>query len=36
MMANSACAVDQRVQFVIAAEKHEEPFATVCRRFSER
>lgn len=27
------CAVDERMRFVIAAEKHEEPFAAVCRRF---
>src|SRR5665647_596880 len=27
------CAVDERMRFVIAAEKHEEPFAVICRRF---
>src|SRR5258706_11327473 len=27
------CAVDERIRFVIAAEKHEEAFAAVCRRF---
>src|SRR5260370_40243093 len=27
------CAVDERMRFVIAAEKHEESFAAVCRRF---
>jgi transposase InsO family protein len=27
------CAVDERMRFVIAAEKHEEPFAAICRRF---
>jgi len=27
------CAVDERMRFVIAAEKHEEPFAALCRRF---
>ena len=27
------CAVDERMRFVIAAEKQEEPFALVCRRF---
>jgi putative transposase len=27
------CAVDERVRFVIAAEKHEESFAALCRRF---
>src|SRR5258706_3282010 len=27
------CAVDERMRFVIAAEKHEEAFAAVCRRF---
>ena len=27
------CAMDERMRFVIAAEKHEEPFAAVCRRF---
>jgi transposase InsO family protein len=28
------CAVDERMRFVIAAEKHEESFAALCRRFS--
>src|ERR1700733_978313 len=28
------CAVEERMRFVIAAEKHEESFAAVCRRFS--
>ena len=28
------CAVDERMRFVIAAEKREEPFAALCRRFS--
>jgi len=27
------CAVDERMRFVIAAEKREEPFAAICRRF---
>lgn len=27
------CVVDERMRFVIAAEKHEESFAAVCRRF---
>src|ERR1700682_1818673 len=27
------CAVDERMRFVMAAEKHEEAFAAVCRRF---
>jgi putative transposase len=27
------CAVDERMRFVIAAEKHEESFAAICRRF---
>ena len=27
------CAVDERMRFVIAAEKHEEPFAALCREF---
>ena len=27
------CAVDERMRFVIAAEKHEEPFAALCRCF---
>jgi transposase len=27
------CAVDERMRFVIAAEKHEEAFAAICRRF---
>jgi putative transposase len=27
------CAVDERMRFVIAAEKHEESFAALCRRF---
>ena len=27
------CAVDERMRFVIAAEKHEEVFASLCRRF---
>src|SRR5436305_13470507 len=27
------CAVDQRMRFVIAAAKHEESFAALCRRF---
>jgi putative transposase len=27
------CAVDQRMRFVVAAEKHEESFAALCRRF---
>jgi putative transposase len=27
------CAVDQRMRFVLAAEKHEESFAALCRRF---
>src|SRR5438105_3511319 len=27
------CAVNERMRFVIAAEKHEEPFAAICRRF---
>jgi transposase InsO family protein len=27
------CAVDERMRFVIAAEKHEEPFAALCRGF---
>jgi putative transposase len=27
------CAVDERMRFVIAAEKQEEPFTAVCRRF---
>jgi len=26
------CVVDERMRFVIAAEKHEEPFAAICRR----
>src|SRR5436309_11161754 len=28
------CAMDERMRFVIAAEKHEESFAAICRRFS--
>ena len=27
------CAVDERMRFVIAAKKHEEPFAALCREF---
>src|SRR6516165_7783679 len=27
------CAVDERMRFVMAAEKREEPFAALCRRF---
>src|SRR5205085_9732713 len=27
------CAVEERMRFVIAAEKHEESFAALCRRF---
>ncbi|MGY3348167.1 transposase-like protein [Bradyrhizobium sp. USDA 4474] len=27
------CAVDERMRFVVAAQKHEESFAAVCRRF---
>jgi putative transposase len=27
------CAMDERMRFVIAVEKREEPFAAVCRRF---
>ena len=27
------CAVDERMRFVMAAEKREEPFAAICRRF---
>src|ERR1700692_1195417 len=27
------CAVDERMRFVIAAEKHEEAFGAICRRF---
>jgi hypothetical protein len=27
------CAVDERMRFVIAAGKHEESFAALCRRF---
>jgi putative transposase len=27
------CAVDERMRFVIAAEKREEPFAAICRQF---
>ncbi len=27
------CSVDERMRFVIAAEKQDEPFAAVCRRF---
>jgi hypothetical protein len=27
------CAVDERMRFVITAEKQEEPFAVICRRF---
>src|SRR3981189_435254 len=27
------CAVDERMRFVIAAEKQEEAFAAICRRF---
>src|SRR6266851_8042158 len=30
---NETCAVDERIRFVIAAEKHEEAFAAVCRQF---
>src|ERR1700719_3114538 len=28
------CAVDERMRFVMAAEKHEESFAAICRRFA--
>ena len=27
------CAVEERMRFVVAVEKHEESFATICRRF---
>ena len=27
------CAVDERMRFVMAAEKREEPFAAICRQF---
>jgi putative transposase len=27
------CAMDERMRFVIAVEKREEPFAAICRRF---
>ena len=27
------CAVDERMRFVMAAEKQEEPFAALCRGF---
>ena len=27
------CAVDERMRFVMAAEKREEPFAALCRQF---
>ncbi len=33
MVWTETCAVDERMRFVIAAEKHEEAFAAICRRF---
>src|SRR5260370_15694684 len=33
MVWKETCAVDERMRFVIAAEKHEEAFAAICRRF---
>ena len=33
MVWTETCAMDERMHFVMLAEKHEEPVAAICRRF---